>query len=625
MQKKKPYLSIGMAVLLIAMTVFLYLFTFNAINKVFFNASVDQTLDTLEVTRGLGVRLIEDKLSHLKSELEDTAATYSVQLSEAATEQQAAALAGLSLPKDGLGYWLARPDGSAAASDGSQPSWKTELDLEPVFAEGKTAVIDPYFNEAGDYIFSIAAPVRSGEQVNAVLILRLDGFCISRWIEEIQFDTGEGVAYIVNSDGRNIASSREENYDWITSLYNAQELADSSEESKTVADLERLALEGRSGRGSYLWEGSRNYLVYAPVEATGWGFYLGFYGELINDDINASARKSILSSIPFFLALLTFFLILIFYANYNLKKEKGYVKTLLLQKQEIEEQTEALIVNEKRFRVALAQTSNIIFEYDPSTESITNFYTTKIANISNSKANLKEQILLDGIIDEESLALLQGILNDTRKGIFNNECTIRVVDTDESVSWYKVSISPLSEQQTRVIGIIEDITKEKLAELDPMTGLLNKKYISEQIVLHLQDRREQAAHAFLMFDIDDFKTINDHYGHPVGDQVIVQTGGILKQAFPPNALVGRIGGDEFCVYCFEVASAEELEQALELIYGGRTTLTPEKIPVTYSCGIALCGGNDSGGFEELYKKADEALYQAKTKGKNQYCFYTENN
>lgn len=622
MRKKKLNPSVYVAVLLIAMAIFLGIFTFHTINRVFFDASVNQTMETLEVIRDLGIRMVEDNLEELKTQVGEAALNLSPQLAEGTASGQSAALASLPLPRDGLGYWLAKPDGTALDSAGETRSWKSEPGLETVFTGGGTVVAGPDFDDEGNYILWVAAPLGGGDQAQGALVARLDGFCVSRWLADIRFQIGGGLAYIVNGDGRNIATSREENYDWITGRYNSQEIADTSAESRTVADLERQALEGKSGRGSYLWEGSRNYLVYGPMEDTGWGFYVGFYGQLMNNYIKDSAQKSLMTSLPFFGVILSFFVILVVYANYNLKKEKRYVEEVVRQKQEIQKQAEDLIINEERFRVALAQTNNTMFEYDLLTGDITNFYSTRLTHSSDSMKDLKNRIVLDGTIDDESLLGLHRILSDTHNGIYNNECTIKVIGSNGSVAWYKVSISPLTRQRTRVIGIMEDITKEKLAELDPLTGLLNKKVITEQIRKHLQSGGEEVRHAFLMFDIDNFKNINDIYGHPAGDRVIIRTSLLLKKAFPVNALVGRVGGDEFCAFYFELQSPGQLDRALKAVY---SQPSPEEgdIAVTYSCGIALCSGRDGLTFEELYRRADAALYKAKQQGKHRYCFFEQ--
>lgn len=622
MQKKKVLISINMSLLFVLLASFLCVLTFRTINKVFFSAAADQAVESMEVIRDLGIQVVEDNLVDLKRDLKAEAEKYSDLIINGVPS--ADALASLKLPKDGIDYCAADSDGSWIDSDGNSSQWEKELDLQSVFDSGKTIIADPYFNGEDQYILNIAVPLKKDGQVTSALVLRMDGFCISRWLESIQFTTGEGVAYIIAGDGRNIAASREKNYDWITSLYNSQEIADTNKESKTVADLEKQPLQGKTGHGSYLWEGSRNYLVYAPMHETDWGFFVGFYGDLVKSYISSSAQRSMMSSIPFFLAVLLFFALLAAYANYNLKKEKGYVKELIRQKKEIEKQSEALSINEERFRVALAQTSNTIFEYDPDTGSITNFYASKmITHNLNPREGLEQYIITDGTIDEESVKTLRNIFNDTQQGIFVNECIIKVNRNDNTAAWYKISISPLTEQRTRVIGIVENITKEKMADFDPLTGLLNKKVITEQVTDYLKNRKHSELSAFLMIDIDDFKNVNDMYGHPAGDYVIIRTGQILQSIFSQNSYLGRVGGDEFCIFCFALSSPAVIEDDMALLYS-HAGQEGEEIQVTYSVGIVLFSGEDITTFEEIYEKADSALYTAKKiKGKNNYCFYKE--
>lgn len=614
MQRKRRRISIGLSVILVSMASFLCIFTFNTINRVFFDATADLALETMEVVCDLGVNLVESKLLELKSNLEQTASEYENQLDGEITE---ADLTGLPLPEDGIEYWLAYTDGKAVDSEGGVRDWKKEAGLEKVFDSGKTTVFDPYFDEDGAYIFSIATPVFKEGKLCSVLMIRLDGYCISRWIERIQYPISQGIGYIIAGDGRNIADSKEENYDWITSMYNAQELRDNDSESKTVADLELQPLEGKTGRGTYVWEGSTNYIVYAPIRETGWGFFSGFYGDPVKEYIRQSAAKSTLSSVPFVLLIFLFFAFVLLYANYNLKKERGYIEELILQKQEIEAQAENLRVNEERFRVALAQTSNTIFEYDLVSGNIINFYSSKNTNSNLDLENgLENYIITKGTIEQASLKRLRNIFSDIKNGIFDNECIIKVYEEDNTIVWYKISISPLSEQRTHVIGIVEDITKEKQADLDAMTGLLNKKVIAEQVTEYLQNRTPSELYALLMIDIDDFKLVNDKYGHPAGDRVIMQTGSLLNETFSKNSYVGRVGGDEFCIFCFKLASQQALEETVKAFYC--LAQQAEGIPVTYSCGIALGKGRTT--FEKIYKQADNALYQSKLQGKNRYCY-----
>ena len=616
MNKKRTFITISISALMAASILVLCLLTFQTNHKVFFDAAVNQTLETINVIRDLGVEKVESQIKNLKTDVEDQIQEHQDILLHGTQKEQVDALSSMPLPEDGIDYVLATADGTMLNTKGNIIKWKNELNLTEAFNNKKTSVMEPDFTSDQKYVFAIASPLIEDGKIKSLLVIRMNGFCISHWLKNIQFNTGKGTAYIVRKDGRNIASAREENYDWITTKYNAQEIKNQDEESKTVADLEAQALKGESGYGSYLWEGSRNYLTYAPIQETGWGLYVGFYGEIMNNYIEQSAGRSMMSSAPFFIILAAFLILFYGYTNYNLKKEKKYVNELLLQKKEIQQQAEDIKMNEERFRVALAQTNNVLFEYDLQTGGITKFYTTQIKQITSSLNDLKEQIIVDGQLDDESLEKLKKMLLETQEGIYDNECTIKVMYSNGKLAWYKVSISPLSEQKKRVIGIMKDITKEKLGELDPLTGLLNKQIINEKTAAYLQQIDNQESCALLIFDIDNFKNINDQFGHPKGDKVIMKTGNYLKYVFKDNAYVGRIGGDEYCVFCFDI-SKESLERKLKYFY--QEAFQNERNYITFSCGVVYGNHLKNITFEELYKQSDQALYKAKHQGKNQYC------
>ncbi len=490
MQRKNILISILMTLILILFAVFLYGFTYHTINKRFFDASVTHTIETMQVMRDLGIQKVEHNLRDLKTNLQNTASQNSNQLVKGTYNERVTILSQLQLPQDGIDYWYCTPQGKVVTAKGLILDWKLKTDLNAVFSSGETVVIDPYFDESGNYILSIAAPLRQNGQVVALLLVRLNGYCISKWIEDIQFQTGEGLAYIISGDGRNIATSRKKNYDWITSEYNSLELMDADKESKSVADLERLPLEGKTGWGTYQWEGFTNYLVYGPMEETNWGFFVGFYGDTLSQYIQKIASNSTASSQLFILTLFVLLAILAVYTNYNLRKEKSYTKELLRQKQEIQQQAEELAISEERFRIALERTSNIIFEYNFQTGNITNFRRTKeVVHYETSCKHLKDCLVLEGVIDDESVRLLEHSLHDILDGMPKSECVIKAFLADGTIVWYRVSITSVSnqgQQPTRVIGILEDITKEKLAELDPLTGVFNKKVLTEQILACLQ-------------------------------------------------------------------------------------------------------------------------------------------
>ncbi len=154
---------------------------------------------------------------------------------------------------------------------------------------------------------------------------------------------------------------------------------------------------------------------------------------------------------------------------------------------------------------------------------------------------------------------------------------------------------------------------------DTMTGLLNRLYLKETVSRYMRDNPNGLL---LMIDIDNFKDINDQYGHPVGDKVLILLSQSLKSAFPGAAL-GRVGGDEFVVYVAGVPHSQQLKTALDAFkqdWSGGRRIRAFSEEVTVSIGAARYP-QDGTSYDDVWKKADDALYRAKKQGKNQIYIF----
>lgn len=182
-----------------------------------------------------------------------------------------------------------------------------------------------------------------------------------------------------------------------------------------------------------------------------------------------------------------------------------------------------------------------------------------------------------------------------------------------------------NKKATEVLYVARDITEEKLikyqAEHDSLTGLLNRGSF-DQIFNSIEN--EKRNFALFLIDVDKFKTINDMYGHAMGDTILKKVANILAKSFNSIDYVCRTGGDEFAVIMMDVTNEnrnfidKKMKQINALLEGEKELLHD----ITLSVGIAFSDPSRVGA--KLYNNADSALYYVKQHGRNGYHFYSEN-
>ena len=162
------------------------------------------------------------------------------------------------------------------------------------------------------------------------------------------------------------------------------------------------------------------------------------------------------------------------------------------------------------------------------------------------------------------------------------------------------------------------------ASTDALTGVSNKKHTEEEVNLWLEEAPEDSKQVFFMLDFDDFKSINDVYGHRIGDEALREMGRLLKQDFRQEDILGRIGGDEFAVLMKNVKDNEVIQYRAERLCAHLRQVRIKDAPeCRLNCSIGISyAPKDGRSYVELYEHADEALYKAKEGGKNGFVFYS---
>lgn len=163
------------------------------------------------------------------------------------------------------------------------------------------------------------------------------------------------------------------------------------------------------------------------------------------------------------------------------------------------------------------------------------------------------------------------------------------------------------------------LAQEQEASRDPLTNVYNRRTFEREVKLHMSSREESYG-AIIVIDLDNFKQINDTYGHLEGDAALKRLTEILLATFRRRDLIGRLGGDEFLVFLKDVSSREILDRRMAQLFEALGKENP--VPISCSAGIAMVEKGEFS-YEKSLERADQALYRSKGCGKNQYCYYEE--
>jgi diguanylate cyclase len=228
------------------------------------------------------------------------------------------------------------------------------------------------------------------------------------------------------------------------------------------------------------------------------------------------------------------------------------------------------------------------------------------------------------------------IIWEQRPYLFHFDCN-RPITSQANHMYQNITIFPLASltgKVEQVCLVIYDVTDEavsrlgmqslnsqleKVSRVDGLTGLYNRRFWEEQFVMeYKRDKRSESPSALIMLDIDNFKKVNDTYGHPAGDEVIKTLAGIIKKATRETDLAGRYGGEEFAVILPDtpVANVEFVAERIRRLVE-KCVVVHDEINISFTVSIGIAG------FKHTYKDstqwldmADKSLYQAKAAGKN---------
>lgn len=297
----------------------------------------------------------------------------------------------------------------------------------------------------------------------------------------------------------------------------------------------------------------------------------------------------------------------------------------------------------ERYASYLGMTDNILFSYDIEKDDFRIFMVTDgkqtMSFYNGGLGDWKESRIKSDALEHNAAQELETFCNALYNGekFFKREMTVNLLDKigrmDKCVIKGKTI---LREDGTNlVIGVItiDESADAGGAEAyagisdmkDPGTDLLNKRAITDY-VRNLIDSKPDKNVTIAIIDVDDFKTINDTYGHMFGDEVLYKVADILRDAVGRKGLCGRIGGDEMFIVMEGLKDDEGIRNVLRTVRNNVSWLYHDDSrninKITCSIGSATYP-YDAGDYDELFKIADKMLYLAKEKGKNRYIIYHE--
>ncbi|MFA7587098.1 MAG: diguanylate cyclase [Novosphingobium sp.] len=168
--------------------------------------------------------------------------------------------------------------------------------------------------------------------------------------------------------------------------------------------------------------------------------------------------------------------------------------------------------------------------------------------------------------------------------------------------------------QERDYAVAQEKTARRLANTDPLTGLLNRRAFLDLAI------GRRARHCLLLIDIDHFKGVNDQLGHDAGDEVLIEVAAAIQHCRPARSLAVRLGGEEFALLMPVALREPVAERVLQSV---RDYPMPQGIRVTVSIGQAEGSLASEEDWKRLYRQADAALYRAKSEGRDRVCASTD--
>lgn len=512
---------------------------------------------------------------------------------------------------------VAGPDGRMFDTEGNDRGDVSQALYFKRALRGSVTISDTIMSDGdiGDYIY-IAVPIYQDEKNVGVMYGQFPISVLSDLIEAVGFQE-TSTSILLSSDGMILARSATN--ELVTNrIRNFYDLGTKwgLRGKLSLTDIKVDIMSGKTFTVPYQ-SGTRDRLaILTPVGMNNW-----YYAIVISQDLIRKQSKSLSFNLLIIEFFLIFAFVLLFVTILHLLRSMAVVE----------------MAND-RFQMVTSQTQAIVFDYDFVKQHLELNGNLKFINKNAKDSYSTEEIFneLGKLLHENDKSILDEIIdlrNNDKASVLSE---MRIQCADGNYYWHRLTGTVVRDddgQPRRLVGnfvnVEDEINKQKLlkqkAEIDPLSGLLNKGAFTAYVSDLLAESNEENLYAFYIIDLDNFKKVNDTLGHIVGDHVISDVAQKLCTVFSENDYVGRIGGDEFAAFLklsgtgikmgrkIIEAKAKAACAIIDEIYSDGKN----EVNITSSIGVSIYPKNGKK-FEDLYKNADSVLYKSKNGGKNQY-------
>lgn len=359
------------------------------------------------------------------------------------------------------------------------------------------------------------------------------------------------------------------------------------------------------------YTGTERLLVSANIETVDWTLVAVANPDLLYSEFLEMFKQTL----PNYILLIALFTAII----------SIYSKSLAMKKIKAQEEASSGL-----YHTAISQIDTFILDYDVKQQILHCSRAMSLEfGLEDKTTNFPACLYVKNIIDGEGLTQFMDAFNRCYNGEEKVVIEVILKHDDHHKSWHKVVLNNIFDTNgnlIRIVGTINNIERELDLEqktlYDQLTGLYNKASAREKIEAILANY-EDKNYLMLVTDLDNFKHVNDTYGHAAGDIVLENVAQIFGSIFREDDILSRFGGDEYIIFIKGIDEDLAVEKIESIFEKFRNHPLLAEYEVGISVGAAFSPSNGST-FVELFENADNALYEAKNNGKGSYVIFNDN-